>query len=329
MAGFFGLFDPTKPGKGVNPDKPGNRFSTFWGIVWRKLTRLILLNLIYFVIISPILTFLYVILYSSVMGATGADISEISTIVFQILVGIAQGMPQWMQYLLLAASVVFYGPATAGMTYVLRNFAREEHAWVSDFFTRMMMNFKQGLFFGLLDVLVFLAMSVNIPILLKQENALAAAGDMVQLVQGLAFFSVALLIIYLFARHYFFLLAVTFDSSILQILRNSFIFAVLGLGWNILATVIMVALAIFTFFVNPLIEFLMVFLIFFSFVMFIEIYLVYPKVKKIMIDPVLAKQAEQGEHHGFYPPVPKGQSLSDPIDYGDRKDKPWLPPEGK
>lgn len=327
MAGFFGLFDPTKPGKGVDPDQNRGRFTTFWEILWRKLTRLILLNVLYFIILSPIITFLYTLLYSRVMQVTGADISEVSTIVFQLLMSVAQAMPEWMRYFLLAASIVFYGPATAGLTYVLRNYAREEHAWVSDFFTRMMKNFKQGLFFGLLDVIVFLVMTVNLPFLLGNEASLAAAGNMAGLFQGIALVSLMLLVVYLFARHYFFLLAVTFESNVFQILRNSFIFAVLGLGRNVLATIAMLAVLALSLFLNALVELLMMFLLTLSLCAFIQTYLAYPTVKKYMIDPVMASQQQSSEHQGFYPPVPEGDRLSDPIDDGDRKDKPWLPPK--
>jgi len=330
MAGFFGLFDPTKPGKGVDPDQKKGSFATFWEIIGRKLTRLILLNLFYFAILSPIILLLYTVMYASVMGVTGYDISEIGTIVFQVLMSVAQPMPEWLRYVLLAASVIFYGPATCGLTYVLRNFAREEHAWVSDFFVRMMKNFKQGLFFGLLDIAVFSLMAFNISLLMGNEATVAAAGDMVQMFQGMAFVSLMLFVMYLFARHYFYLLAVTFESSVLQILRNSFIFAVLGLGRNILSTLLIIVIMVATLFLNPLVEIVMMFLFALSLCSFIEVYLAYPAVKKFMIDPIMAKKeekAEEEEHTGFYPPVPKGDSLSDPIDYGDRKDKPWLPPE--
>ena len=37
------------------------------------------------------------------------------------------------------------GPATAGITYIMRNFAREEHAWIwSDFKDTFKSNFKQA-----------------------------------------------------------------------------------------------------------------------------------------------------------------------------------------
>ena len=37
------------------------------------------------------------------------------------------------------------GPATAGITYIMRNFAREEHAWIwSDFKDTFKANFKQA-----------------------------------------------------------------------------------------------------------------------------------------------------------------------------------------
>ena len=197
MAGFFGLFDPTRPGKGVDPDQKKGAFVTFWEIVWRKLGRLVLLNILYFLILSPIILNLYILLYSKVMELTGLDVTEISTFVFQFLMSFAQGMPSWLNIGLLTLSIVFYGPATAGLTYVLRNYAREEHAWVSDFFSRMMKNFKQGLFFGLLDVVVFFVLMFNLPYLMGNEAALAAAGSMASVFKVTSFIAMMLLVVYL------------------------------------------------------------------------------------------------------------------------------------
>lgn len=57
MAGFFGLFDYSKPGKGVRKDEPqGSRFTYFWKLVFRKFWKLIQLNLLYLLFCIPIVT---------------------------------------------------------------------------------------------------------------------------------------------------------------------------------------------------------------------------------------------------------------------------------
>ena len=62
-------------------------------------------------------------------------------------------------YILCCIPVVTIGPATAGLTYVLRNFAREEHSWVvSDFFEQCKKNLKQGLIVGNLNLLIWVVL---------------------------------------------------------------------------------------------------------------------------------------------------------------------------
>ena len=43
-----------------------------------------------------------------------------------------QYVPMPIQVILLLASVLCYGPAKCGVTYVLRNYSRETHSWLSD-----------------------------------------------------------------------------------------------------------------------------------------------------------------------------------------------------
>ena len=84
MAGFFGLFDYTKPGKGVDKNGPQKkRFFHFFELYFRKFWKLITLNLIYILFCIPIVTI---------------------------------------------------GPATAAMTYILKNYTMERPVFLwSDF----------------------------------------------------------------------------------------------------------------------------------------------------------------------------------------------------
>lgn len=57
MAGFFGMFDHAKPGKGVPKDeRPKGRFVHFWKLFIRKFWRLIQLNLLYLLFCLPVVT---------------------------------------------------------------------------------------------------------------------------------------------------------------------------------------------------------------------------------------------------------------------------------
>ena len=57
MAGLFGMFDYSKPGKGVDKNAPQKkRFFLFFELFFRKLSRMVLLNLMYILFCLPIIT---------------------------------------------------------------------------------------------------------------------------------------------------------------------------------------------------------------------------------------------------------------------------------
>lgn len=57
MAGFFGLFDYTKPGRGISKNEPQKpRFFFFWELFFRKFWQLVQLNLLYIAFCLPIVT---------------------------------------------------------------------------------------------------------------------------------------------------------------------------------------------------------------------------------------------------------------------------------
>jgi uncharacterized membrane protein YesL len=57
MAGFFGLFDYSRPGKGVSKDEPQKpRFLHFWELFFRKFWKLIQLDLLFIAFCLPLVT---------------------------------------------------------------------------------------------------------------------------------------------------------------------------------------------------------------------------------------------------------------------------------
>lgn len=57
MAGFFGMFDSSKPGPGVSKNEPEKkRFFLFWELYFRKFFKLVIANLLYVVVSLPLVT---------------------------------------------------------------------------------------------------------------------------------------------------------------------------------------------------------------------------------------------------------------------------------
>jgi uncharacterized membrane protein YesL len=286
----MGLFKPYnyKPSKGIDKDAPVKHgFFIFWEIFFRKFWRFVTINLIYFVVTLPML----LVAYLMAVGYLSEYLPTIGDILTGagILANIIPYIPSVLYKPLVLISVILYGPATMGMTYILRNFARQEHAWMSDFFSRAWSNFRQGLFFGILDVIVVSLLSYSIFI---------GYGDglgtwLPYIIKGFAIFA---LIVYLFMRHYFYMLAVTVNLRVRDILKNSWLFVVLGFKRNIWAGLVNILTWFVTLVVTPIIPALSVAVLMFltySFSGFATVFICYPVVKKYVVVP--AMEREQAE----------------------------------
>ena len=203
------LFKPYKykPRPDLLSDAPVKHgFFVFWEILFRKFWRFVTVNIFYFAITLPMLIYFYTvcnILYYTLLESRGLlePLMQASPVV-DIFPGAAffsvirTYIPQFLHIPLFALSVFLYGPATMGMTYIFRNFAREEHAWMSDFVSRGWAYFKQGLFFGILDVVMVLLLASGMIGGVQSGN-----GEITIFSKILRPLSGIVLVFYLFIRH--------------------------------------------------------------------------------------------------------------------------------
>ena len=96
-------------------------------------------------------------------------------------------------------------------------------------------------------------------------------------------------------RFYFYQLIVTVELNIRAVLKNAWLFAILGLGRNIIATAAIIISVGVIMFVHPLIEFVAVPFIGFSFCGFIAVYTTYPIIEKYLIKPVRDAEKEKSD----------------------------------
>ena len=188
--------------------------------------------------------------------------------------------------------LILLSPFTAGLTFVTRNFAREEHAFVwSDFWDAVKGNWKYFLLNGAIVYLVYLVLSFSMIYYLNSTS------------QGWLYYipfwlCIVLAVLFLFAQYYLPVMFITFDLKFSQAYRNAFIFAVAGLGRNLLITVILGAL-LFLVFSIPLAPLtVLIFLIvavclLFSLVSYFINFTVYPIVDRYLIKPYQQKLEEQ------------------------------------
>lgn len=130
-------------------------------------------------------------------------------------------------YILFCLPIVTIGPATAGMTWVLRNWARDEHAWVwSDFFDHMKSNFWQGLALFAIDVLAAFVLWVNI----RFYNAMGQANQIFYMIKYLV---LGIALIFAMMHIYIYPMMVTYKMRLRDMLKNAFIFTAIKLPQTI------------------------------------------------------------------------------------------------
>ena len=304
----FKLFDMNRDGKGVYTEE--NRkptFLFFFKLFGRKFTQLIRLNLFFLVQMLPVLAFIYVyfagyktptateIIYSPLYGiskiAQSADITALLDIQSaQMSIPV---LPPVIVIVLLCLGIfmaVTFGWFNVGTTYVLRGLFRGDPVFIfSDFFYAVKRNFKQAFWVGLMDF-VFIAVLVVDFIYFYSRT-----GSYFNDVMYFMIFAIA--IIYLVMRFYIYHLLITFDLSTLKILKNSLIFAVLGIKRNFLAIlgiVLLLALNIIFIIMFISIGITIPMILPFFYIMatlgFMITYAAYPVIDKYMIAPYNSKK---------------------------------------
>ncbi|HEX9058987.1 MAG TPA: hypothetical protein VF941_02275 [Clostridia bacterium] len=273
MGGFFGFFDYSKPGPGVDKDEPPKaRFYTFIDIYMRKFRGLIKLNLLFSLFNIPAIVISFIVVQVFLFPHR---ISE-----YELLEGAIRIM---VQALLLLIPVITFGPAQAGFTFVLRNYSREDHAFVwSDFKEHAFKNLKQSLVISLIDILV----TAFVGFLLNFYLSTANGNVLYKVIGGLILLG---FVIFLMMHIFIYPLLVTFKLRVRDIYKNAFIFTVLSFKANIgiiLICLIFIVLA----FYSPYIGILLLLLLLFSTVGLITNFHAYPLLKKYMIEKAEEQQ---------------------------------------
>lgn len=249
----MGFFTPSydKPGKGIEPDAPQKRsFFRFFDIFFRKFWKFIKINLLYVLVSIP--TFALVFFLSGIISNLFLSMNGTEELFRSIAEQIAQASENaggadyqysvlvvtFDLFIRLAISYLFMtlwgmGPATAGITYILRNFAREEHAWLwSDFKSSFKDNFKQSLIVFVIDIAAFLLF----------YTAFVVYSQMSGILGVLRYFIVVIALVYTLMHFYIYPMMVTFELKLKDLYKNALIFALGKLPSNLFILVILLLL---------------------------------------------------------------------------------------
>ena len=281
MAGFFGLFDYTKPGPGVPKDAPPKSpFIVFFEILQRKFWNFIKINMMFLIFNLPaVLAGMFVLftffphIFPDAMESPEALFKD--TIMKFVLLTVMMCVP-----------MITTGPAQAGFTYILRNYSREEHAFIwGDFKDAAISNLKQSLIVSTINFLVtFLTLlSIRAYWILTED-----IGQIPGLL-GLAGLAVMFMMLMLFAcmNIYIYPLMVTFELTLKQLYKNSLIFAIIKFIPNMGILLLNAFIVFFTFGLiipfNPLVGFVPYIFLTLSLTGFITNFYAYPKLRKYIL----------------------------------------------
>lgn len=215
--GFFNRMyngDPNRPD--LDPgDMPKNRFELFFTTLGVRFGDLVKINLLFIVCLLPVVIWTILTLMAMNAGIESVQgTMEITPAMTESLLG------QLFFYLLVNLVLLpLAGPPLAGMTYVVRNYARDEHAWLwSDFKEQMKKNWKQSA-----ALMLILDLVLIISLLTMRMYSMVMATQSWMWIMQLLF--VIFVGIFMLSYMYAFPMLVTYKLKLGQILRNSLMLA--------------------------------------------------------------------------------------------------------
>lgn len=275
----MGLFSVNynKPGPGVEKDasqKP--RFFIFFEVLKRKFWHLLRINFLYILCNFPALLLAFVM--SSVYIQKSID-NGFGDFYIRLMLAV----------LMIFIPVVTIGPVQAGFTYIMRNYSREEHAFIWwDFKENFIKNFKQGMIITGIDIVVMYVLGIALNFYSSSKGILSIAAT------SFVFLSI---IIYSIMHLYLYPMLVTVKLGVKDLYKNSFIFSIIKLFPNILFLILNVLLAVATFY-NFIIGIILYLLITPCFVGLMNNFFVNPTIKKYVIDPLQPAVVEEEDIDG-------------------------------
>ena len=245
MAGFFGLFDYTKEGPGVYPDEPPKGpFALFFSILGRKFWKIVTINLMYILFSLPAFlvaffgaSFVVQAFFPALTPELLAEMFEKSGLPLQEGISFIDfANVQILQlYILVAMLLVglhllIVGPVHAGIVYILRNYSREEHAFVwMDFKEHARKNLRQSLIASGISLLFTVLFVINYAF---YNTNLVLGSDILRVI--LQTIIVILFLLWCMIQIYLYPMMVTFDLKLKPLLRNCLLFSILRLPLNLL-----------------------------------------------------------------------------------------------
>lgn len=235
-----------KPGKGVDELAPKSEGATlFFEIFIRKFWKFIQINLLYFVALIPTFAIVYFLAgamsnavlttfstqVASLVGLSAPDITNSDYSLIYIVID------NCIRVLSAVLFTVFWGmgPATAGLHYIMRNYAREENSFIlCDFWYAIKDNFKQSLFVFIVDVIMMFVFFYAITFYASQES----------FIRFLKYPMYCIFLFYAMVHLFIYPLMVRYKLSISKLYKNAALFSMVSLPYSFLVIILLLLLTI-------------------------------------------------------------------------------------
>ncbi|MCL1792843.1 MAG: DUF624 domain-containing protein [Oscillospiraceae bacterium] len=303
----------TKDGKGAKnkkvTDKERYSLKGFFSAYKSQFWNLIIVNLIFALMLSPvicgILSYTGIfstrapapsnIFYAPVYGAhlcfpTPGTANLVGVFGSQGIV-VAGNTATTVLYTIALTVFLTFGPANAGMTYILRAYTRGDFAYLwHDFFHTIKKNFFGSILLGFADLALMILLGYSTYVYYVSPGGSNTA---------LFVLMFAMCVIYFIMRFYLYILLITFKLSPIKLIKNSLILALLGIKRNFMAILGIAALMLLyvvVFIFSIPFGIIAPFFLLISNGSFIACFAAYPNVKKYMIDPYYAENPEKDKN---------------------------------
>lgn len=199
-------------------------------------------------------------------------------------------------YDLISVPALTNGLASAGLTNVTRNIARDKHSFgLSDFFDTLKKNWKQALPAGIINTFVYIILAFDIYFFW-----LSAKGIVSSVGLGIC---ICILFIFTVMNYYIWTLMITFKFTLKQIYKNSFKFVFINMKLNLLCffslllvyavNIGLVFLFKSVFLIVLTLEIFLYILLYPSFRFLLVQFCTFPSIKKYIIDPYYLEHPDE------------------------------------
>lgn len=279
---MFGFNNYSKPGKGINKeDLNKSGVSLYFDIFFRRVWKMMTLNLMYLFMSIPAIIISFVIssyFILSVSSLTGVNIEKNSSS---------------LSIISLLFTIAFFqitgsGPASVAKNYVLRKYVNDTHSWVvSDFFENIKKNFKQGIIvyiissimaFGLIYAYIFYSFILK-----------SSVGEILSIV------IIIIAVVFVMIQMYVCQLVASVELTIKQIYKNALSLVIIKLPWNFIVlsiTFLLMCMMYYFALSIPILCVGFVLALYFTLAKFTQIFMTNNIVNKYIIEPGMKIELE-------------------------------------